>query len=268
MRAERCEFGYTRAPVGAHYTVILIEAKPEDSNNRRLFMQSAKRKAGNWVLVLLLALSFKVSAQETPLTAYETVSATTARVMVVLKDAETYADQDPQRYYDALRVVMDDVVDYRGFARGVMGPFASKQYYDSLSDDGKTQLRQQLEDFTAVMRENLIETYAKGLIAFAKADIEVVRPDEDASRRASIVQRIKRDSDDPYTVLYQMGQNRDGSWQLRNVIIEDVNLGEIYRSQFDSAAKRIAKEANCADGDMACIAQVITTVITTWGQEG
>jgi hypothetical protein len=51
------------------------------------------------------------------------------------------------------------------------------------------------------------------------------------------------------------------------VIIEDVNLGEIYRSQFDSAAKRIAKEANCADGDMACIAAVITTVITTWGQE-
>ena len=29
---------------------------------------------------------------------------------------------------------------------------------------------------------------------------------------------------------------RDGSWKLRNLIIENINLGEIYRGQFEAAA--------------------------------
>ena len=117
------------------------------------------------------------------------------------------------------------------------------------------------------MRDNLVETYAKGLIAFANATIEVVEPEQVSEGRAIIEQRISRDNDQPYRVLYQMGQSRDGQWQLRNVIIEDVNLGEIYRSQFESAAKRAAKAAGCGDGDSACLESVIDTVISTWGAE-
>jgi phospholipid transport system substrate-binding protein len=37
-------------------------------------------------------------------------------------------------------------------------------------------------------------------------------------------------------VKYQMGQYKDGSWRLRNLIIENINLGEIYRGQFAAAA--------------------------------
>jgi hypothetical protein len=44
-------------------------------------------------------------------------------------------------------------------------------------------------------------------------------------------------------------------------------LGEIYRSQFESAAKRAAKAAGCGDGDGACLESVIDTVISTWGAE-
>jgi phospholipid transport system substrate-binding protein len=38
--------------------------------------------------------------------------------------------------------------------------------------------------------------------------------------------------------MYQMGLDRSGTWKLRNMIIESVNLGEIYRNQFESAARR------------------------------
>jgi phospholipid transport system substrate-binding protein len=34
-----------------------------------------------------------------------------------------------------------------------------------------------------------------------------------------------------------MGQYKDGSWRLRNLIIETINLGEIYRNQFSALAK-------------------------------
>ena len=51
------------------------------------------------------------------------------------------------------------------------------------------------------------------------------------------VEGVDSETDEPYVVLYQMGRNRDGAWKLRNVIIESVNLGEIYRDQFQAAAR-------------------------------
>jgi phospholipid transport system substrate-binding protein len=39
-------------------------------------------------------------------------------------------------------------------------------------------------------------------------------------------------------MMYQMGRNKAGSWKLRNVIIESVNLGEIYHNQFEAAARK------------------------------
>lgn len=217
---------------------------------------------------LIMGLMFHThGAAQSEQSAYDVVVATTDSVMQVLKAADQAEQSDPDQYYADLKQVMDQVVDYRGFARGVMGPFAGRSYYQSLSEEGQQRLRQQLEEFTAVMRDNLVETYAKGLIAFAEATIEVVEPEQASEGRAVIEQRISRDNDQPYRVLYQMGQSRGGQWQLRNVIIEDVNLGEIYRSQFESAAKRAAKAVGCGDGDTACLESVIDTVISTWGAE-
>jgi phospholipid transport system substrate-binding protein len=35
-----------------------------------------------------------------------------------------------------------------------------------------------------------------------------------------------------------MGKASSGEWQLRNIVIEGVNLGEIYRSQFEASARK------------------------------
>ena len=34
-----------------------------------------------------------------------------------------------------------------------------------------------------------------------------------------------------------MGQEKSGEWKLLNVIIESVNLGEVYRDQFLASAR-------------------------------
>ncbi|MFT6756216.1 MAG: phospholipid transport system substrate-binding protein, partial [Chitinophagales bacterium] len=31
--------------------------------------------------------------------------------------------------------------------------------------------------------------------------------------------------------------NRDGEWKIRNVVIDTINLGKVYQSQFASAVK-------------------------------
>lgn len=188
--------------------------------------------------LLLLLMAVQVRAQEP--SAHEVVRVATEEVMAVVREARDYADEDPERYYQSVMAVLDPVVDFRGFARGVMGPYATSERYRSLDEAGREQLRGQLDRFTDVMRDGLVRTYSKGLLAFGGSRIELSDPDDAASdeRRATVRQLIYSEQTEPYVVMYQMGLDRSGTWKLRNMIIESVNLGEIYRNQFESAARR------------------------------
>ena len=81
---------------------------------------------------------------------------------------------------------MDPVIDFRGFARGVMGPYASSERYRSLDEAGREQLRGQLDRFTEVMRVGLVRTYSKGLMAFGGSKIEVSQPSLDEAQKARV----------------------------------------------------------------------------------
>ena len=174
------------------------------------------------------------SAGPTPI-----IESTTSQIMTIVGEASEYFDTDPDRFYDEIGAVLDQTIDWRGFAKGVMGEYASNARYRSLDDDGRKALREQLESFTTIMKSGLIRTYAKGLLAFSGSkfeivDDEVIDPD---ARSASITQLVYGSGDRTYTVRYQMGRSRDGSWRLRNLIVADINLGQIYQNQFAAAAK-------------------------------
>ena len=167
------------------------------------------------------------------------IESTTSQIMAIVGEAPDYFDTDPDRFYHEIGAVLDQTIDWRGFAKGVMGEYASNARYRSLDDDGRKALREQLESFTTIIKSGLIRTYAKGLLAFSGSKFEIV--DDEAvdpnARSASITQLVYGSGDRTYTVRYQMGRSRDGSWRLRNLIVADINLGQIYQNQFAAAAK-------------------------------
>ena len=174
------------------------------------------------------------------------IESTTTQIMAIVGEAPEYFDANPDRFYSEIGAVLDATIDWRGFAKGVMGDYASNARYRSLDDEERTALREQLQSFTDIMKSGLIRTYAKGLLAFSGSKFEIVdneAVDPDA-RSASITQLVYGSGDRTYTVRYQMGRSRDGRWRLRNLIVADINLGQIYRNQFAAAAKS-------ADGDVA-----------------
>ena len=67
-------------------------------------------------------------------------------------------------------------------------------------------------------------------------------------------QLIYADRRDPYVVMYQMGLEKSGEWKLNNVIIESVNLGEVYRDQFLASARE-------QGGDLDAVVANWTTVV-------
>ena len=169
------------------------------------------------------------------------VENTTKRVMDIIAEGKGYFDQDPDRFYDEVQTVLGEVVDFNSFARGVMGKYASKKRYQSLSKEEKGKLRAQVMRFSQVFQDGLVQTYAKGLLAFNGNRIEVLPLKDEANdqKGAAIVeQHIYGNSEKPYVVFYKLRQDRSGAWKLRNVTIEAVNLGKIYQSQFYSAVKQ------------------------------
>ena len=169
--------------------------------------------------------------------AAEVISDVTAQVMTVVAEANTYFDEDPDRYYREIDDALAGLVDWRGFATAVMGEYYSRGR--AMDQAGRANLKRQRDDFARTLREGLIRSYAKGLLAFGGARMEVqgVEASPQSARVASVTQLVYGEAERVYTIRYQMGQYKDGAWRLRNLIIETINLGEIYRNQFSGLAK-------------------------------
>jgi phospholipid transport system substrate-binding protein len=204
-------------------------------------MSNLSNKAGVIVFWLLASMTApQALAQDDA--AYNLVQDTTVRIMEVVVAADEYVETDPERYYQQVQGLLDPLIDFRAFARKVMGPYGSSERYRSLNEAERGQLRDQLDRFTEAMRSSLVRTYSKGLLAFGSSRIELLPPDEPAEgetspTRISLQQLVYADRALPYEVLYQMGQGKSGGWKLLNVIIESVNLGEVYRDQFLASAR-------------------------------
>lgn len=192
------------------------------------------------VMTLCCALASLASAADTR-DPYQVVQQTTERVIQVINEGRGYYEKDPERFNAKVEAEMDQVVDFDGFARGVMGPYASAQRYQALkTEEEKAAFRDQVKRFTEKFKRGLIETYAKGLLKFNGQRIETLppRPGQDSGDTVAVVQNIYGGADKPYVVQYTMRKDRDGSWRVRNVVIEGINLGQTYRSQFASAAEQ------------------------------
>ena len=195
----------------------------------------------------MLVFASIVSAADKQRGPHEVVAGTTQELMKVIEEAREYVAADPQRFNDEVRRIMDEVVDFQSFARGVMGKYGSRAHYQSLrTKEEREAFRDNVIRFTQNFKDGLINTYAKGLLGFNGNKIEVLplSADADLSGSVGVRQHIYGERAEPYEVVYTLRRGRDGSWKLRNVIIEGLNLGLIYQNQFTTAVATY-------DGDIA-----------------
>ena len=179
--------------------------------------------------------------QESVPSAYQIVETITAELLALIDDAKTYVDEDEERFFTELDVLLRPFIDFRSFARAVMGKHASSKKMALLSDAESAKLNAQIDRFSEVFLSALIQTYGKGLLAFDGEEIEVVPPSVSVNKQPAnkvvVKQLIYGDRKTPYEVQYSMRTDSEGHWRLRNMVVESINLGKIYRNQFDSAFK-------------------------------
>ncbi|SDZ93656.1 MlaC/ttg2D family ABC transporter substrate-binding protein [Microbulbifer marinus] len=175
-----------------------------------------------WAKALLCALLVSAwapsaSAAQNPYVMIEGVS---QNLLGVIRSNAQYLNSDPQRYYSAVDGVLTPVVDFDFIARGVMGRYA------------KQATAAQRSRFTSAFRRDLVATFARGVATFGDMDVKVVNPGSAPNgNRVNVLQEV-RSKEGITKVSYTLVRNRSGQWKLINVILNGVNLGKTFRSQF------------------------------------
>ena len=203
---------------------------------------------------LLIALtSLPLLAVATP-SAHEVVKSTTDQLLGDLKANKAAYQQNPQSFYDTLERILGPVVDSEGISRSIM----TVKYSRGASDA-------QLKRFEENFKRSLMQFYGNALLEYDNQGIRVLPAKAEGAERASVGMEVTDSKGVVYPVSYTMVQ-LDGQWKLRNVIINGINVGKLFRDQFadsmqrngndldktiDGWAEVVAKAKDSAEGQQA-----------------
>jgi len=158
-------------------------------------------------------------------TAEEAVKLATDEVLALITEGKAYADAEPERFYKEVEGLLRPIIDFPRFARSVMGP-----YY-------KVATPQQRERFAESFKWSLVRTYALALTEFSGGEVNVLPPRKKPKNPnvVNVTQEIKYEGK-AYVVVYRMRRS-DAAWSVSNLIVEGINIGLNYKSQFAAAMK-------------------------------
>jgi len=186
-------------------------------------MKSRYQKLSGALLTMFMALMLTsvqqaMAAEKTPQAIVE--QATTELFATVKK--HNAAAKKTDAYYADVQKTLDAVVDFPFIAKAVMRKSA------------KNATPEQVEKFTEVFKNGLIKTYAKGIANYADSEIKTLPVTQSDPARVSVDQEVS-DKGATHKLSYTMKLNKAGEWKLINVVLNGVNLGESFTSQFDQA---------------------------------
>ena len=175
----------------------------------------------NGLFICLAAMSFSALAAPA---AHEVVQQTTTTLLADLKANKEQYRTDPGAFYTALNNILGPVVDVDGISRGVMTVRYSRQASP-----------EQMQRFQENFKRSLMQFYGNALLEYNNQDIRVLPVSgQQDPERTSVNMEIKDGKGTVYPLSYTM-VSLDGTWKMRNVIINGINVGKLFRDQFAQA---------------------------------
>jgi len=178
------------------------------------------------LVMTMLVCSWQVLANET--SAEVAVDAYIRGLLQSMEAIKPLYQSDRVSYFAAVEESLSEFVDFKEVARGVMARY-------STGANGAT--NEQLERFSDVFRESLIDFYGSALANYGGVDFEIVgvnAQSDDPENNTNVRMNIRADNGTRFEVMYTMFLNEDRIWKLKNLYVEGVNLRRQYHSQFDS----------------------------------
>ena len=175
-------------------------------------------------LVLLALLPLLATASTTP---HQVVQQPTDSLLGDLKKNKAAYKSNPQAFYDALDRILGPVVDADGISRSIMTVKYSRKATP-----------EQMTRFQENFKRSLMQFYGNALLEYNNQDIRVLPSSVPVEGdRASVGMEVRDTQGTVYPVSYTM-VNKQGQWMLRNVIINGINIGKLFRDQFAESMQR------------------------------
>ena len=170
-------------------------------------------------------LSFEVPAEQ--VSAHEYVERTHSNILEIIRTKNQLFLDNPDLFTKEISDVFGSIVDFKRISRNVMGKYA------------KDASPKQLEDFSAVFENSLLDTYASTLIEFKDEKINVLPPADPSKLQTKTKVNIEiLTSSNTYPGRYSMYLDKDNDWKIINIEINGMNLGKIFRNQFYSLMEK------------------------------
>lgn len=200
------------------------------------FLHAYQVKTSLFALVAGMLVSSLALAAPTAKDAEQLIVDSSNQINAIVKEATPYIESDPERYYAQIATVLDPIVDFTTFARGVMGYTASERYIKSLPPDQQEAARSYVPQFRDVLHHTLMKSYGKIFYNYAGSTFTIKSAELQGGKgdRASVVQKVVDPQSNQYALQYTLNA-AGGSWKIQNVIVDGVNMGQSYRAQFEAA---------------------------------
>ena len=143
-------------------------------------------------------------------------------------------EKDASELFRYLDVVLSPKIAGEAFARGVMGRFAHRSS------------EQQVREFENKVKSSAMQLYGRGILKYNNEKI-VVKDASKASledyqagkvRSVPVDMVISTADGASYQASFSM-MSDDGQWRVRNIVVEGINIGVVFRNQFNDAMQRL-----------------------------
>jgi phospholipid transport system substrate-binding protein len=177
------------------------------------------------LLVLLATLPLLANAAPGQ-SAHDLVQDTTNRMLADLSANKAKYKQDPADFYAALNSIVGPVVDAEGISKSIMTVKYSRKATPA-----------QMQTFQENFKKGLFQFYGNALLEYNNQGITVDPAKDESGDRTSVGMTVKGSNGAIYPVQYTL-EKINGEWKLRNVIINGINIGKLFRDQFADAMQR------------------------------
>ncbi len=175
-------------------------------------------------LLMLVALPLGAMASET---APQVIQKATDELLADLLANKAQYKQDPAAFYSAMDSILGPVVDLDGLAKGVMTVKYSRRATP-----------EQMSRFEQNFKTSLMRFYGNALLEYNNQDIRIVPGSgRQQEGRETVNMEIKDAKGTIYPLSYTMVM-LDGAWRIRNVIVNGINIGKLFRDQFSDAMRK------------------------------
>jgi len=175
------------------------------------------------LLVLLAAFPLLTMAAQTP---HDVVQGTTTELLGDLKANKEQYKSNPNAFYDALNRILGPVVDADGISKSIMTVKYSRKATP-----------EQMQRFQENFKRSLMQFYGNALLEYNNQGITVDPAKGEEGDRTSVGMKVTGNNGAVYPVQYTMVK-LGGEWKVRNVIVNGINIGKLFRDQFADAMSR------------------------------